>query len=137
MSHVPRLAQLRLLFLLLVAATAFAASGCYHRGVGNQEEEEEPVYVAVTNHNSLDMTIYVVRSGMRMRLGMVTTTSTGHYKLTMAQVGGDGSFQLLASPIGGRRPFYSDMLHVAPGQVVEWNLEMSLPQSSLVVRDTT
>ena len=114
---------------------ALAMMGCYARHVGGWVEPA-PVYIDIVNHNSSDMDVFTVHSGMRIRLGTVVAATTVHFK-TASREFADGSMQLYASPIGGPRGYLSEMIYVQPGVVVTWTLEQSLMQSSLVVRDTT
>ncbi len=117
-------------------AVVVAGSACISHHAGGWEDEE-PIYIAVTNHNSLDMDIYAVHEGMRTRLGMVTTSSTGHFKARSGQFGGNGDFQLYAHPIGGRSGLFSERVLAAPGNILEWSIEAVLSQSTLVVRDSS
>lgn len=118
----------------LLAAAALATAGCYaHHGAGFVQPP--PVVVDIVNHNTLDINVYTVHSGMRMRLGTVNGLTSGHFQVAANQFG-DGSLQLYASPIGGSRGFLSETVYVTPGLLVIWTLESVLPQSSLVVRDT-
>lgn len=118
-----------------LALAVLAAGGCYARHAGGWTEPA-PVYIDVYNHNSLDINVYTVHSGMRMRLGTVVAATAGHFKAASREFA-DGSMQLYAAPIGANRGYLSETIYVQPGVVVTWTLEQSLPQSSLVVRDTT
>ena len=126
-------AAVRRVSFALVLLLGMSTVACYHRGAN--AEDAEPVYVDVTNHNPSDMNIYLVHAGMRIRLGTVTTEMTGHFKLKAHEFG-DGSFQLLASPLGGSRGFLSEMVYPQSGQTVTWTLEVVLIQSTLTIQDT-
>ncbi len=128
------LARRSRLALLTVTAMA-AAAGCYgHHGAG--WVETPPLFVDVVNHNTLDINVYTVHSGMRMRLGTVNALTNGHFRVAATQFG-DGSLQLYAAPIGATRGYLSETVYVTPGLVVTWTLEQVLSQSSLIVSDTT
>lgn len=120
---------------VLLTLAAVATTGCYARHAGGWVEPA-PVYIDVVNHNSLDVDVYTLHSGMRMRLGTVVSATTVHFKASSREFA-DGSLQLFASPIGSSHGFLSETVYVQPGVVVTWTLEQSLTQSSLVVRDTT
>jgi hypothetical protein len=122
-------------FAVLLLASA-ATAGC-HLGHTGGWVAPEPVYVTIVNENTLDMDIYAVHSSMRIRLGTVTSTSTRHFVLKPTQLGGDGTFQLYADPIGSNRGVYSDQLYLTGGQVAEWTLASVLQQSTIMVRDST
>lgn len=98
------------------------------------DEEPETVEISVSNNNVLDMTVYAVNQSMRVRLGTVTTSTTQHFTLNLHQISATGEFQLLADPIGSRRTFTSESIHVFAGQAVEWMIQPDLRQSSLVIR---
>ncbi len=121
---------------LAVMALAIASSACFqHHAAG--WVDEEPIYISVSNHNSMDMDIYAVHEGMRTRLGTVVTSSTGHFKAKSSQFGGYGDFQLYAHPIGSRSGLFSERVVASPGTIVEWSIEAVLAQSTLVVRDSS
>ncbi len=123
------------LALLTVAAAATTAAACYgHHGAG--WVEQPPLFVDVVNHNTLDINVYTVHSGMRIRLGTVNALTVGHFRVAANQFG-DGSLQLYASPIGATRGYLSETVYVTPGVVVTWTLQQVLSESSLVVSDTT
>jgi len=88
----------------------------------------------VSNSNPLDMTVYAVNQSMRIRLGTVSTASTQRFTLQLHQLSPTGELQLLADPIGSRRTYTSEPIHVFAGQAVEWMLQADLRQSSLTIR---
>lgn len=89
----------------------------------------------VANHNVLDMNVFNVGRGIRERLGMVVANTTSTFKIGPRQLGGAGDLQLRAEPIGGTRSFTSEVVHVYPGDVVQWTLEVDLLRSWLTLKD--
>lgn len=123
----------RLAACAVLLCTALAGSAC---GSAFQQEENavQPnrgTTVRVENNNWSDMRIYLVRSGIRTRLGYVSSMTEASLDVSDTMVGGAGEVRLMAAPIGSLQRFYSDPLHVSPGQMVEWRLENNLPLSSI------
>ena len=63
------------------AALLAAASACFvfNRGKSGQRAAPSPegeIALSVTNHNYLDVVIYVLHDGQRTRVGMVTGSSS-------------------------------------------------------------
>jgi hypothetical protein len=95
--------------------------------------EAAMVTVNIVNHNVLDMTIYMVNRGTRARIGQVTATTRGSFRVRLGQLTG-GELQLYADPIGALQGVTSDVVHLVDGQIVEWTLESDLARSFLSVK---
>jgi hypothetical protein len=118
---------------ILLMLVSLSAGACVKRSV-MQQDVNGTITVRIANNNQLDVTVYVVNQGMRMRIGTVTSASTARFELPLRQIGSSGEFRLLADPIGSTRTMTSEVVHVFPGQVVEWTLAPDLRQSSLAIR---
>jgi predicted acyl esterase len=127
-AHVSRLVRVGVPALMLLAAPA----GCIKHSV--IPDEPDVVTISVSNSNPLDMTVYAVNQSMRIRLGTVSTASTQRFTLQLHQISPTGELQLLADPVGSRRTYTSEPIHVFAGQAVEWVLQADLRQSSLTIR---
>ena len=127
-GRVSRLVRVAVPMLMLLAAPA----GCIKHSV--IPDDPDVISISVSTSNPLDMTVYVVNQSMRMRLGTVSTASTQHFTVSLHQISPTGELQLLADPIGSRRTFTSELLHVFAGQAVEWVLQADLRQSTLTIR---
>jgi hypothetical protein len=90
--------------------------------------------IIVQNSNWLDMNVYAVRGGSRMRLGTVTSMGRERFRLPRYMVEGIGGLQLVADPIGSRDVYSSQPIMISPGQRIEWKLENNLALSSFAVR---
>lgn len=77
-----------------------------------------PTVVQVDNQGFLDMAVYAVRSGQRLRLGTATGNSKTNLKLPQSIVSGLTPLRFVADPIGGRRASVSQEITVAPGDTV-------------------
>jgi hypothetical protein len=81
--------------------------------------------VKVQNQNYLDMNVYVVRGGQRIRIGTVTGLSTQVFMLRPDMIGPASDVQFEIHPIGGRRNTRSETISVQPGDVIELTIPPS------------
>jgi hypothetical protein len=81
--------------------------------------------VKVENQNYLDMNVFVVRGGQRVRLGTVTGLSTQVFMLRPDMIGPASDVQFEIHPIGGRRNTRSETISVQPGDVIELTIPPS------------
>jgi len=122
-----------LLALATLAGALGALGGCTHRGGIPDDVLYGSITVRVVNRATEDVRIYLVRSGMRERLGQVTAASTESFDLPMRRISSDGTFQLYADPIAGFRTALSDVIQASAGQTVEWTLDPSLTRTSITI----
>lgn len=110
---------------ILALATLAALTACASQrdtpdgDVLDVPQDTGPTRIQVENQNFADMTIYVIRSGQRYRLGTVNGHSTQTFTVPPALVAGGGDLRFLADPIGGNRTPVSEVLYVAPGELIE------------------
>ena len=64
------------------------------------------------------MTVYAVRGGVRVRLGIVTGNQTSVFTIPRTLVQPATQLRFLANPIGGRRQPVSEEITVSPGDEV-------------------
>lgn len=106
-------------FIPLVAAVALlAAAGCRSSGAHREAGRRAEAFVRVENRSMLDMTIYVVRSSERRRLGLVNALSTQVLRIPSVLVEGAGILRFQADPIGGNRTPVSQEIMVSDGDLV-------------------
>jgi hypothetical protein len=102
--------------LAMVAVTGLSACG------GSQPDPgvspDAPTLVRVENRTSDDMTIYVLRSGQRLRLGTVNVGQTQTFKLAKTIVVGMTTLRFIADPIGGRINSISEEISLNPGEEI-------------------
>lgn len=65
------------------------------------------------------MTVYVVRSGIRRRLGLVNALSTQTLPIPSALIDGSDVLRFIADPIGASRTPVSEEIVVRHGDVVQ------------------
>src|SRR5690349_18023126 len=92
-----RLMQLRYALILVT----FAAVACHRRAVAPINPQAE-VAVTVDNQNFLDMTVYLIRGGQRIRLGMVPGLTKQVLMVNPGLVGYGTDVRFAVHPIGGR-----------------------------------
>ena len=131
---------LRLSLCLLLAGCA-SASGenpfsagpgggrAFNRGSG-------PVEVLVINNGFPDMHLYVIQSGPRMSLGMVTGLTRYTFTLPRTFVASGRAVQILADPIGGFAQYVTPYLYAYPGQRIRVQIQNAVNLSTARVEDT-
>src|SRR4051812_32225294 len=96
--------------------------------------QPHPATPSLSHNHPPHMTASLVNQSMRMRLGTVSTASTQRFTLQLHQISPTGELQLLADPVGSRRTFTSEPIHVFAGQAVEWIIQADVRQSTLTIR---
>jgi len=105
---------------LAVAGLAAVLMGLPACGKGPAPEVDpmEPAYVQVENQSFYDMTIYAWRSGMRMRLGIVSGNSTAMFPIPRSMANPGMPIRFQADPIGSSRTPFSQEISVSPGETL-------------------
>jgi hypothetical protein len=93
----------------------------------------ERTVIRVENNNWLDMVVYAVSSGTRVRLGSVRTGGFVDFSLPRGY-GNGSSIQLIADPIGSSAAYSTDLLAVVPGNTIRLRVENNLALSSVIIR---
>jgi hypothetical protein len=89
--------------------------------------------LTVTNHNYLDVVIYVLHDGQVTRAGTVTGSSAATFYLPGRLLGIGREIRLLGDAIGSTAVARTETLIIQPGQHIEWTLETDLARSSVGV----
>lgn len=127
--------ELSLAFLLLAAPACFL----FNRGHQPADESvqadpsESEVALNVTNHNYLDVVVFVLHDGQRTRVGMVSGSSSTVFFLPIRLLGQGREIRLYGDAIGNDSYAVTDVLVVQRGQYIEWTLETDLRRSSVGV----
>src|SRR2546427_6428046 len=129
---------LRLSAALAVLLLAAPACFIFNRGgkaasspASNVPEGE--IALSVTNHNYLDVVVYVLHDGLQTRVGTVTGSSSALLFLRARLLGQGREIQLYGDAIGNDAFARTERLVVQPGQYIECTLETDLHRSSVVV----
>jgi hypothetical protein len=119
-----------------IVLVAVLISGACAQGMqrsANSNSSEQRTTIRVENNNWLDMVVYAVMSGSRLRLGSVGTGSVADFKLPSGY--GDGSgFRLIMDPIGAPAGYSTEFITVGPGGRIQLRVENNLALSSVMIR---
>ena len=125
----------RLLLGVWLAATALI--GCASKTEGESETPaaaaNTPVGLEVENHGWADIVVYLVRGTAEERLGTVGALNSTVFTFAFHRLGTGNDARLKADPIGSDRAYYSEDIHIQPGQSLKWTLESDLSRSFLGV----
>ena len=100
-----------------LAFAALAAPAC-HRGAVAPINPQAEVAVNVENQGFLDMNVYLIRSGQRIRIGTVPGLTTSILMVRPEYVGYGTELRFEVHPIGGRGNPISESVSVRPGDVI-------------------
>lgn len=103
---------------LLLVPFALTMLACAPRSPASQADPREAAFVEVENQGFYDVTIYILRSGVRTRLGNVPGNSTKVFEIPRTFVNPGIPIAFMADPIGSGRTPYSQEIPVFPGQTI-------------------
>jgi hypothetical protein len=90
-------------------------------------DPQEATYVRVENQSTLDMNIYVLRSGQRVRLGTATAHQTSRFRIPRDLIFGITPLRFMADPIGGNRTPVTQEIAVTAGD----EIVLTIPPGSI------
>ena len=132
--HTARLGGAALAALLLAAPACFLFNrGTKAAASPTYDAPEGEIALSVTNHNYLDVVVYVVHDGQQTRVGMVTGSSDAVFFVPARLLGMGREVQLYGRAIGSDAVARTQTLIVQPGQYIEWTLQTDLRRSSVGV----
>ena len=100
-------------------ALALLNAGCSHGARSGSPEPQARTTVKVDNRNFLDMNVFVLRFGQRIRLGTVTGLSSQVFTIPPDIVRSSPQLQFELHPIGGRTNPRTETITVQPGDEIE------------------
>lgn len=105
--------------IVLATMTAVGLSACG----GSQSDpgvnpDNAPAILKVENQSQETMTIFVLRSGTRMRLGTVNPGSTQTFQMARTLYLGAPRIRIVADPLGRTRNSVSEEFDVRPGEEI-------------------
>src|SRR2546421_673204 len=115
--------------ILGVTLAAIACAGRHH----SQSEPTPDIPLKVTNHNWLDVTIYVLHDGQRTRVGSVTGSSTQQFTLPGRLLGQSHLLALLGEAIGSSNYARTEVLNIQAGEYLQLTAGTEFPRSSVGV----
>jgi hypothetical protein len=127
--------ELALAFLLL------GSEACFIFNRANKPDSQSAAFdtpegeiaLSVTNHNYLDVVIYVLHDGQRTRVGTASGSSSTVFFLPGRLLGQGREIRLFGDAIGNDDYAVTDILVIQRGQYIEWTLETDLRRSSVGV----
>jgi hypothetical protein len=115
---------LRAPLALLLVVLSVAACGPRERG--SDPEPRERTTLRGENRSWLDMTMYVVYTGTRQRLGQVSGNGTATFTIPASLVGFGNNLRFQADPIGSGNVAQSFDIFVRPGSEVTLTIPASV-----------
>ena len=97
---------------------ALVALACHHGAVAPINPQAE-VAVTVENQNFLDMNVFLIRGGQRIRLGTVPGLTSRILMVRPDLIGYGTELRFEVHPIGGRSNPISETITVRPGDVIQ------------------
>jgi hypothetical protein len=123
---------LAVLSSLLIGSAACSSAPATHSSRLAVAPSQQLHYVSVRNQHPLDVAVYLLRGGSRIRIGTVTAMSEGVLRLP-PNTDVSGSDRLLIDPIGSDEVFVTDRLMLASEQQVEVTVSRFIRMSSMAV----
>ncbi len=122
-----------------LVALLVGASACFIFNRGKPDPQPAfdvpagEIALNVTNHNYLDVVVYVLHDGQQTRVGMVTGSSAALLFVPIRLLGMGHELQLYGRAIGSEAFARTQTLIIQSGQYIEWTLETDLRRSSVGV----
>ena len=114
-------------------ATSTGCGGRHEPEGGAAPDPNAPTPLTINNNNWLDAIVFVYHDGEASRVGTVTAASSAHFFLAPWMLGPTRNIRLVAHPIGSSGSVNTELIHVQPGQFIEWRLENELATSTVAV----
>ena len=111
-------------FTVVLAFAALAVPACHPRALAPINPQAE-VALNVDNQNFLDMNVFLVRSGQRIRLGTVPGLTSRTLMVRPEYIGYGADLRFEVHPIGGRGNPITETISVHPGDVIELTIPPS------------
>lgn len=99
-------------------ALALLSAGCSQAVKSGPPEPQAETTLKVQNQNFLDMNVFVLQGGQRIRLGTVAGLSTQVLTIPAYIVRGSPQLRFEVDPIGGRGYPRTETISVRPGDEV-------------------
>ena len=124
--------------LALTAVTGLSLAACSTSAPANgprtlPADDDDRMEVRVENRSWQDMNVYAVESGMRIRLGTVTSMNTSRLRVPVRSGLFTHDVQLIAVPIGNDEQYVSQAVQVSRGQAMAFTIQNHLAISTVSV----
>ncbi len=105
------------LFFLCLALPLLSACSHAHSGV-DSDGIAQGATVKVSSHHFLDINMYVVKDGQRLRLGTVRGTGTETFRIPASFLRTGGTLRFIADPIGSSETVFDQSYDLLPGDEI-------------------
>ena len=122
------------MFAPMLALLSILAAGCAsHKPTpdATTTDPRSPQLVTVSNDNWLDVAVYLVNGGMKVRIGTVNSHTTKTLRTRLLSPA--SPVQLMIDPIGATAGHLTDAVVVMPGQRIELRVGPQLSISTIAV----
>lgn len=121
---------MRIIRTALAAILAVALVGCATAPVEREIPADGSASAFVLNRSEFGITVYVVSSASRHRLGFVDPMSSGRFRIPGTMVTAGGAFGFQAEGRGLGPDYVSEPFVIQPGYIANWRL----PDNAVFVR---
>jgi hypothetical protein len=116
--------------LLLLTLLALSCRGPRQNMDPGPSPTADGFSLMLTNHNLLDVNVFVFHDGQADRVATVPASSSRLLALPLWMLGQSKAIKLIAEPIGADTRYTTDLLSVQPGQIVRLTVETPLDRSN-------
>ena len=113
---------MRIIRMTFALALVLVLFGCATTPVEREVPADGSASAFVLNRSEFGITVYVVGSANRYRLGFVDPMSSGRFRIPGEMVLAGGSFTLVAEGRGVGPDYISDPFVIQPGYIANWRL---------------
>jgi hypothetical protein len=108
---------------VLIAAAPTGLTGCSRNRSTRRVDEPPPTVVQVSNNNFLDIVVYVVQRGQRIRLGTATSNRATNFVIPSHVFFGPTPISFVVDPVGSGRVQSTGEIVVDAGEELELRLD--------------
>ena len=107
----------------LIGTAPAAVTSCSLNRSARRVDEPPPTVVQVNNNNFLDMVVYVVQRGQRIRLGTATSNRATNFVIPPHVFFGPTPISFVVDPVGSGRIQSTSEIVVDAGEELELRLD--------------
>ena len=113
---------MRIIRMAFAVVLLVALAGCATTPTEREVPADGSASAFVLNRSQFGITVYIVSSVTRYRLGFVDAMSSGRFRVPGEMVAQGGSFNLVAEGRGAGPDYVSDPFVIRPGFIANWQL---------------
>jgi hypothetical protein len=118
-----------------IVAAAVLCGACAGKNASPEGADStgDAAELVVENNKWLDVNVYALRSGTRVRLGTVTSLQTERFRLPSWVMTGSSDLRLVIDPVGSGQSHTTQPILVSPGARIIFKVADYLPLSAYSV----